>query len=163
MAETRKKTSFPQNKEQAERFALQTSKIIHEDEQIKKILQEQSQGGQAPMSTVIGGVAAQILTLLFTKLREQTQGMKVGSKYVIEIIRLAVKEIAAIADSMGLDTSVEDEQMAAKVAGDALDASMRGGGQGQPQGQVPPQQPQPQQQGMMAQATQVPAQQGGIV
>lgn len=170
MAENKTKTnSFPKDKAQAEKFTLQMVKLIHTDEKIKQILQEQSQGG-APMNAVLGGIASQILILLFTKLMEQTGGMQVKPKWVVEIIRVAVKELSILADSMGMDTPVEDEQIAAQIAGDSLDQSMqelysnRGQRSGQPQqgmmaqqGQPQPQpqqgmpQPQPQQ-GMIAQA-----------
>jgi len=126
--------SFPKDKKQAEQFTLQLIKIIHEDEELKKILQQQA-SSQAPPSTVVGGIAAQLLTLLFMKLREQIQGSRVNSKFVIQIIRVAIKEITALAQAVGMRMSVEDERAAAKIAGDALDGAMRGKGPQAPQGQ----------------------------
>lgn len=165
MAENRNKAQlYPTNEEQGRKFAAQMVKLIHTDEKIKEILQTQSQQN-AQMNVVLGGIAAQILTLLFTKLTEQTGGMKVRPKWVVEIIRVAVKELSILADSMGMDTPVEDEQVAAQIAGDTLDANMKElyknrGKTPRPQqsqGQVPQQgAPQPQgpapQQGMMQQA-----------
>lgn len=145
--------TFPNSVEQGQQFLLQLIKIIHTDDELVNILQQKT-GGSAPTSTIVGAMAAKILTLLFSNLAQQTGGAKVAQKYVIEIIRVAVKEISDIADVLGLDTTVKDEQLAAKIAGDALDQSMKqlysGGGQ---QRQQPQQQPQQQQrpQGMMAQ------------
>jgi hypothetical protein len=139
---------FPANQEEAETFILQLVKLVNEDEEISRILKEES-GGKAPSSAIMGALAAQILTMLFSKLHEQSGGEQVNQEFVVNIIRTTVKELADIADGMGLDTSVEDEQQAAKIAGDSLDDSMEelyaGGGQQAPQGQ--PQAPQGQLQG----------------
>lgn len=132
---------FPQNDEEGETFILQVVKMIHADEEVKSILQEKT-GGAAPTSAILGALAAQLLTLLFTKLYEQTGGQQVSEQFVVEIIRVCVKEIADIADAIGLETTVKDEQAAAQVAGDTLDTAMQelysGGGaqQGQPQGML---------------------------
>lgn len=142
--------SFPRNDEEGESFVLNLVKLINSDEKVVEILEKEG-GGKAPSAVLMGALAAQLLTLVFTKLYEQTEGQQVNAKFVVQIIRVAIKEIADIADGLGLDTTVEDEQQAAKIAGDALDESMEqlySGGQpaeGEPQAmpeeapQAPPQ------------------------
>jgi hypothetical protein len=138
---------FPANNEEAEQFILQTVKVINSDDELVRILQEKT-GGAAPISAIVGAICAQILTLLFTKLYKETGGQLVDRAFVVQIIRAAVKEISDISDGLGKNTTVDDEKQAAKVAGDALDSTMKqlysGGGQQVPQGmmQGPQQAPQ---------------------
>jgi hypothetical protein len=143
-------SSFPAGDAEGEQFILSLVKLINGDEEILRILQEET-GKEAPASVIIGAIASQILTMLFTKLYQETGGQEVSEQFAIEIIRVAVKELADIADGLGLETSVEDEQQAAKVAGDSLDEGMNrlyeGGGQQAPQGQ--PQAPEAVPQGVM--------------
>lgn len=148
-------SSFPKGDAEGEQFILQLVKVIHGDKEIPRVLEENI-GGKAPSSAIVGAIAAQLLTLLFTKLYEQTQGKRVSRQFAVEIIRVAVKEIVAIAESIGPELSVKEEKEAATVAGDSLDQSMQelysqgGQAQGQPQGppqevpQGPPQQVAPQ-------------------
>lgn len=134
--------SFPKGDAEGEQFILQLVKFINSDDEVARIMQEEA-GGKAPMSTILGAVAAQLLTLLFSKLHEQTGGQKVSKQYVVQIIRVAVRELADIASASGQEVSQQDEQQAAKVAGDSLDESMKslysGGAQQAPQEQQAPQ------------------------
>lgn len=130
--------SFPAGNEEGEQFILQLVKLISTDEEVARVLKEET-GGKAPTSAIIGAVAAQLLTLLFSKLYEQTGGQQVSKAFVVQIIRVAVRELADIASGLGTEVSKEEEQQAAKVAGDSLDQNMEqlysGGHQQAPQGQ----------------------------
>lgn len=144
---------FPKDQDQAERFLLNTIKVIHEDQKIPQALND-SLGREAPTSTVIGAMAAQVLGLLFKQVHKQTGGLSVAPEFAIEVIRRAVTEIAEIAKAQGTQVSKEDMMGAAKIAGDTLQETMEQVYSGAPEEQPAPQgQPQgvmqgPQQGGM---------------
>lgn len=115
---------FPTDKEEGKTFILNLVKYINEDDEVERILTE-NKGGDAPINAMLGALAAQLLTLLFTKLYEETGGEQVSAEFAIMAVRIAVKELADIAKGIGWKVERKDEQDAAKVGGDTLDTSMQ--------------------------------------
>ena len=114
---------FPGDEEQAEKFLLNIIKFIHKEAKIPEVLAQAIQEG-APLGVIIGGVAAKMLTLMFTKIFKDTGGAQVLPEFAVEAVRRAVTEIAKIAEAEGATVPPKELQQAAKIAGDSLEQTM---------------------------------------
>jgi hypothetical protein len=149
---------YPANKDEVQKFVAGIISSIHDDSTRDQIM-SQLTNEQIPIQVRIGNVVSQIITAMLERVKKQA-GRKPNLQLILKSIKMAVLEVAKMAEIAGAKSTPEERKQAAGIAGDLIESGQKGQMQGQqpiqgqPQGQPmqgqnpQAQQQQPPQQGM---------------
>ena len=138
---------YPQNEDEAGKFAAGLIKSLHSDQTRDKIMQALTDE-RVPVAARIATVVSNIMTAMLSRVKNQA-GRQPHAQLLIKSIRMLVIEASRMAMIAGIKVTDEDKRNAAKLAGDMIESGNQPQ-QGQPmQQQAPMPQQQPQQQGLI--------------
>ena len=139
---------YPANKDEADKFAISIIKSLHDDKTRPQIM-SQLTNTKIPIQVRIGNVVSMVITMLLSKIKSQT-GRKPNIKLILKGIKMAVLDVAKMAEISGSPSTPEERKQSAGIAGQLIE-------DGQKQPQVPPQEQPMQQEQPMEQP------QGGLI
>jgi hypothetical protein len=140
---------YPQNKQEADKFAAGLIKSLHSDQTRDanmKILTD----NRVPVAARLATLVSNIMTAMLARINKQAGGRKPHIRMLVDAIKMLIIEASRMALIAGVEVTEDDKRKAAKIAGDMLEAGNspqqgpQGGAPMQPQPQAQPMQPQQQ-------------------
>jgi hypothetical protein len=125
-----KMESYPQSKDQVDKFVVGIIKSLH-DEKTQPGFMKQLTNQEIPIQMRIGNVVSQVITALLAKVKSQA-GKKPNLKLILKAINMTVKEVAKMAEIAGQPSTPEERKEAAGIAGQMIESGQQPGGNLQP-------------------------------